>query len=34
MIIVTLMKAVRDIYIDAVELRRMLAKRYPGMLHE
>ena len=29
MIIVTILKAVRDIYRDAVELRETLAKRYP-----
>jgi len=29
MIIVALMKAVRDICIETMELRRMLAKRYP-----
>ncbi len=34
MIIVTLMKAIRDIYVEAVELRRELAKRYPGVLAE
>ena len=32
MIIVTLMKAIRDIYAEAVELRRELAKRYPRVL--
>jgi hypothetical protein len=34
MIIVTLMKAIRNIYIDAVELREMMAKRYSGLLEE
>jgi len=32
MIIVTLMKAIREICIETVELRRMLAKRYPRAL--
>jgi hypothetical protein len=32
MIIVTLMKAIRDIYVETVELRRELAKRYPRVL--
>jgi hypothetical protein len=30
MIIVTLMKAIRDICVETAELRRALAKRYPG----
>jgi len=34
MIIVTLMKAIRDVYLEAVELRRELAKRYPRALEE
>lgn len=34
MIIVTLMKAIRDVYLDAMELRRQLAKRYPRVLED
>jgi hypothetical protein len=34
MIIVTMMKAVRDIWIETIELRRMLAKRYPMVLND
>jgi hypothetical protein len=32
MIIVTLMKAIRDICVETAELRRALAKRYPHAL--
>ena len=34
MIIVTAMKAVREIWIETLRLRRELAKRYPGILSE
>jgi hypothetical protein len=34
MIIVTLMKAFREVWIDTIKLRRELAKRYPGVLAE
>lgn len=34
MIIVTLLKTLRDLWIETLELRRELAKRYPGILAE
>jgi hypothetical protein len=34
MIIITVLKAARDIYRDAVALRETLAKRYPGIRFE
>jgi|SwirhisoilCB2_FD_contig_91_2971340_length_343_multi_2_in_0_out_0_2 hypothetical protein len=34
MIIVTAMKAVREVWIETLRLRRELAKRYPGILSE
>jgi hypothetical protein len=34
MIIVTLLKAVRDIWAESLRLRRELARRYPGVLAE
>ncbi len=34
MIIITAMKAIRDIWAETFELRRELAKRYPGVLAE
>ena len=34
MIIVTAMKAVREVWIETLRLRRKLAKRYPGILSE
>jgi hypothetical protein len=34
MIIVTLMKIVREVWVDTLKLRRDLAKRYPGVLAE
>ena len=34
MIIVTLMKAFREVWADTLKLRRELAKRYPGVLAE
>jgi len=34
MIIVTLMKVVREVWVDTLKLRRDLAKRYPGVLAE
>ena len=34
MIIITVMKAVRDVWAETLKLRRELAKRYPGVLAE
>jgi hypothetical protein len=34
MIIVTLMKSVREVCAETIKLRRELAKRYPGILAE
>ena len=34
MIIVTLMKIVREVWVDTLKLRRDLAKRYPGVMAE
>jgi hypothetical protein len=34
MIIVAAMKAVREVWIETLRLRRELAKRYPGLLSE
>ena len=34
MIIVAAMKAVREVWIETLRLRRELAKRYPGILSE
>ena len=34
MIIITAMKAVREVWIETLRLRRELAKRYPGILSE
>lgn len=34
MIIITAMKAIRDIWAESLKLRRELAKRYPGVLSE
>jgi hypothetical protein len=34
MIIITAMKAFREIWAESIELRRELAKRYPGLLAE
>jgi hypothetical protein len=34
MIIVTAMKAIRDVWAESLRLRRELAKRYPGVLAE
>ena len=34
MIIVTLVKAVRDVWADTLKLRRELARRYPNTLAE
>ncbi len=34
MIIVTLMKIAREVWVDTLKLRRDLAKRYPGVLAE
>ena len=34
MIIVTAMKAIREVWIETRRLRRELAKRYPGILSE
>jgi hypothetical protein len=34
MLIVTILRAVREIVADAVELRRILAKRYPHLRME
>ena len=34
MIIVTAMKAIRDVWAESFKLRRELAKRYPGVLSE
>ena len=34
MIIVTAMKAIREVWIETLRLRRELAKRYPGILSE
>ena len=34
MIIVTLMKIVREVWVDTLKLRKDLAKRYPGVLAE
>jgi hypothetical protein len=34
MIIITAMKAIRDIWAESLKLRRELAKRYPGVLAE
>jgi hypothetical protein len=34
MIIITVMKAIRDVWAETIQLRRELAKRYPGVLAE
>jgi hypothetical protein len=34
MIIVVALKAAREIFVEAVKLRRELAKRYPGVMAE
>lgn len=34
MMIVVAMKAVREIFVETMKLRRELAKRYPGVLAE
>lgn len=34
MMIVTMLKTVRDIYIETMELRRMLAQRYPNVVND
>jgi hypothetical protein len=34
MIIVTLMKIVREVWADTLKLRRDLARRYPGVMAE
>jgi hypothetical protein len=34
MIIVTAMKAIRDVWAESLKLRRELARRYPGVLAE
>jgi len=34
MIIITAMKAIRDVWIETIKLRRELAQRYPGVLAE
>ncbi len=34
MIIIAAMKFARDIWMEALELRRNLAKRYPGVMAE
>ena len=34
MIIITAMKAIREIWAESIKLRRELAKRYPGILAE
>ena len=34
MIIVTLMKIVREVWVDILKLRRDLARRYPGVMAE
>lgn len=34
MIIVVALKAAREIFVEAIKLRRELAKRYPGVLAE
>ena len=34
MIIVTLMKIVREVWVDTLKLRRDLARRYPGVMAE
>jgi hypothetical protein len=34
MIIITAMKTIREIWTEALKLRRELAKRYPGILAE
>jgi hypothetical protein len=34
MIIVVALKAAREIFLEAVQLRRELAKRYPGLMAE
>lgn len=34
MSIITAMKTIRDIWAESIELRRELAKRYPGLLAE
>ncbi len=34
MIIVTLMKIVREVWVDTLKLRRDLAKRYPHVMAE
>ena len=34
MIIVTAMKAIRDVWAESLKLRRELANRYPGVLAE
>jgi hypothetical protein len=34
MIIVAAMKAIREVWVETLRLRRELAKRYPGILSE
>ncbi|MBB4039308.1 hypothetical protein GGR34_000943 [Microvirga flocculans] len=34
MIIVAALKAIREVLVEAVKLRRELAKRYPGVMAE
>jgi hypothetical protein len=34
MIIITALKAVREVWTETLKLRRELAKRYPGVLSE
>lgn len=34
MIIIAAMKAVREIWVETIKLRRELAKRYPGVIAE
>jgi hypothetical protein len=34
MIIITAMKIIREVWTETLELRRELAKRYPGVLAE
>jgi len=31
MIIITVMKAIREVWVETLKLRRELAKRYPGV---
>jgi hypothetical protein len=34
MIVITAMKAIRDVWTETLKLRRELSKRYPGVLGE